>query len=44
MVRNGYLPERTVHTGVGEVSVQVPKVRDRSGSGVCFNSGCCRPT
>lgn len=37
-VRNGYLPERTVQTGGGDVSVQVPKVRDRSGGGVRFNS------
>ena len=33
VVRNGYLPARTITTGVGEVEVQVPKVRDRSGSG-----------
>jgi putative transposase len=33
VVRNGYLPERTITTGVGEVAIQVPKVRDRSGSG-----------
>jgi putative transposase len=38
VVRNGYLPERTIVTGVGEVEVQVPKVRDRSGSGIKFNS------
>lgn len=38
VVRNGYLPERTITTGVGEVSVQVPKVRDRTGSGIKFNS------
>lgn len=38
VVRNGYLPERTVVTGVGAVEVQVPKVRDRSGSGIKFNS------
>ena len=38
VVRNGYLPERTVTTGVGEVTVQVPKVRDRTGSGIKFNS------
>ncbi|MGE6607866.1 IS256 family transposase, partial [Halomonas sp. NPDC076908] len=24
VVRNGYLPERTVQTGIGDVSVQVP--------------------
>ena len=33
-----HLPERTITTGVGEVAIQVPKVRDRSGSGVKFNS------
>lgn len=38
VVRNGYLPARTVTTGVGEVEVQVPKVRDRTGSGIKFNS------
>lgn len=38
VVRNGYLPERTITTGVGEVAIQVPRVRDRSGSGVKFNS------
>jgi len=43
VVRNGYLPERTVQTGVGDVSVQVPKVRDRSGSGIKFNSSVLPP-
>jgi putative transposase len=43
VVRNGYLPERTVMTGVGEVSVQVPKVRDRTGSGIKFNSSLLPP-
>lgn len=38
VVRNGYLPERTMTTGVGEVAIQVPKVRDRRGSGVTFNA------
>lgn len=38
VVRNGYLPERTVVTGIGKVVIQVPKVRDRTGSGVKFNS------
>lgn len=43
VVRNGYLPERTVQTGIGDVSVQVPKVRDRSGGGVRFNSSLLPP-
>lgn len=38
VVRNGYLLERTITTGVGEIVVQVPKVRDRSGQGIKFNS------
>ena len=38
VVRNGYLPARTITTGVGEVEVQVPKVRDRTKSGIKFNS------
>lgn len=43
VVRNGYLPEREVLTAVGPVPVQVPKVRDRSGSGVKFNSALLPP-
>ena len=43
VVRNGYLPERTIQTGVGDVSVQVPKVRDRSDSGIKFNSNLLPP-
>ena len=29
MVRNGYQPERAVLPGIGPVTVQVPKTRDR---------------
>jgi transposase-like protein len=43
VVRNGYLPEREVLTGVGPLAVKVPKVRDRSGSGVKFNSAIVPP-
>jgi transposase-like protein len=43
VVRNGYLPERTVQTGIGEVEVRVPKVRDRSGGGACFRSSLLPP-
>ena len=43
VVRNGYLPERQVQTGIGSVSVSVPKVRDRSGSGIRFNSRVVPP-
>lgn len=38
VVRNGYLPERTITTGVGDIPVQVPKVRDRTKQGIKFNS------
>jgi transposase-like protein len=38
VVRNGHLPEREVVTAIGPVTVKVPKVRDRSGSGIRFNS------
>ncbi len=43
IVRNGYLPERTIMTGIGEVEIQVPKVRDRNGSGIKFNSSLLPP-
>ena len=43
VVRNGYLPEREVVTAIGPVTVQVPKVRDRSGSGIKFNSTIVPP-
>ncbi|WP_061007941.1 IS256 family transposase [Vibrio sp. CUB2] len=43
IVRNGFLPERTLQTGVGDVEVQIPKVRDRSGNGVKFNSNLLPP-
>ena len=44
VVRNGYLPERQVQTGIGSVSVSVPKVRDRSGSGITTTPELSRPT
>lgn len=43
VVRNGYLPEREVVTAIGPVPVRVPKVRDRSGSGIRFNSAVVPP-
>jgi putative transposase len=33
VVRNGHLPERTIQTGVGEIEVQQPRVRDRRPAG-----------
>jgi putative transposase len=38
VVRNGYLPKRTIQTGLGDVDVQVPKIRDKSKQGIKFNS------
>ena len=43
VVRNGYLPERQVLTGVGPVSVQIPKVRSRTGQPVVFRSALVPP-
>jgi len=43
VIRNGHLPERTIQTGIGDVSVQVPKVRDHSSHGACFNSSLLPP-
>jgi transposase-like protein len=43
VVRNGYLPEREVLTAAGPIAVKVPKVRDRSGAGVKFNSAIVPP-
>jgi putative transposase len=43
IVRNGYLPERDIQTAAGPMRVRVPKVRDRSGSGIKFNSRLAPP-
>jgi putative transposase len=43
VVRNGYLPERSIQTGLSDIGVKVPKVRDRSGSGIKFNSSLVPP-
>ena len=39
-VRNGYLPEREIQTGIGEIPVKMPRVRDRAfvKDGVRFGS------
>ena len=43
VVRNGYLPERTIQTSLGDIPIRVPKVRDRSGQGIKFNSSLLPP-
>ena len=36
VVRNGYLPERFIQTGIGPVSVRQPRVRDRGDGAIRF--------
>jgi len=43
IVRNGYLPERDVQTGLGAVRVKGPRVRDRSGAGIRVHSALLPP-
>lgn len=43
VVRNGYHPEREVQTGVGPVTVQIPKVRSKSGQPISFRSALVPP-
>jgi len=38
VVRNGYLPQREIMTGLGPVAIKVPKTRDRSGKKIHFRS------
>ncbi|MES2625415.1 MAG: transposase [Pseudomonadota bacterium] len=38
IVRNGYLPKRTLFTSIGHIEIQVPRVRDRSDLGIHFSS------
>ena len=43
VIRNGYLPERTIQTGIGDIAVRVPRARDRSGSDIRFTSSILPP-
>jgi len=43
IVRNGYLPERNIQSGLGAIGVKVPRVRDRSQSGIRFSSTLIPP-
>ena len=38
VVRNGYLPERAIQTGIGPVSVRQPRIRDRGDGAIRFTS------
>ena len=42
VVRNGSLPERTIQTGIGDVPVKAPRVRDRGGE-IKFSSSILPP-
>ncbi len=44
IVRNGHLPERHIQTGLGQVSVKMPRARDKSGSGLRFSSETLPPS
>lgn len=43
VIRNGYLPERQIQTGLGSVPVKIPKVRSRTGKPVTFRSALVPP-
>ena len=43
IVRNGFLPERELQTGVGPVTVRIPKVRAKTGEAVTFRSALVPP-
>ena len=43
LVRNGYLPARTIQTGIGDVEIKIPKIRDRNREGMKFNSSLLPP-
>jgi len=38
VVRNGYLPERDIQTGIGNIEIKVPRVRDRGEDNISFTS------
>ena len=43
VVRNGYLPQREIMTGIGPVDIKIPKTRDRGGQGIHFRSELLPP-
>lgn len=43
VVRNGHHPERAVQTGIGPLTVQIPKVRSKTGEPVTFRSALVPP-
>ena len=44
LIRNGYLPERPIQTGIGVIDVKVPRVRDKASEDkIKFNSSIVPP-
>jgi transposase-like protein len=43
VVRNGYHPQRELQTGIGPVTVRIPKVRSKHGEAVTFRSALVPP-
>ena len=43
VVRNGYLPARELQTGLGPVTVKIPKIRAKTGEPVTFRSALVPP-
>lgn len=43
VVRNGYLPEWEIQTGLGPITVRIPKVRVKTGEPVTFRSALVPP-
>ena len=43
VVRSGYQPQRQIQTGIGAVTVKIPKVRSTSGAPVTFRSWLIPP-
>lgn len=43
VVRNGHQPEREIQTGIGPVTIKIPKVRAKTGESVTFRSALVPP-
>lgn len=43
VIRSGYQPEREIQTGIGPVTVKIPKVRSKDGEPVTFRSALVPP-
>jgi len=43
VVRNGHHPKRSIQTGIGPVTVRIPKVRSKTGDPVTFHSALVPP-